>query len=341
MRYLVNMTGASLTNAEILKKSTDDAQISLQLGASPDAFDAHDDTVINTALWAANGSGNTEGAFLGTNCIKIAGPTSPAWDTDGVVYKPAITPTVGTAIMGQAILSDGGRFAIGLQEYSYTVDDVAAPTTWTLKYDTVQTTDNSTYLVFEAGRIVVYRGGSAGQQIVVDDTAWTVSETGKVRPIYYAFVFASNGYQIYVNQPTVWDAPKLIHTEVRSNNQHPTDGYSFCVNKYFPDSTLGFYGLCTAFKSDATASMYIVVDSTSTSLKASTLGLNESIGGILSQNGSVAVQFPKVSPKWYTLTELAASSLELTGYIGHTMTIKLTGDATVAHPVTINTELES
>ena len=335
MKHIFDLRSASLVDTEVLKRSTEGASYPLQIAAKPDAFDLHNDASINTALWASIGGGNSEGAFIGVNCIQMTGPAAPAWDTDGVIYKPALTPTVGNAIIGQVILTEGSKFAVGLQEYIFTVDDVVTPTAWTLKYDVAQATDSSTYVLFEPGRISLIKGGSGGSTTVISDSSWMVSDAATVRPIYVAFVFSNNGYQVYVNQPMVWDAPRLIGTIVRSAGTHPVNGYSFCVDKYYSDSTLGFYGLCQAFKTAGTVSNYLIVDSTSKVLQLNTLELNEQVGGIISQSGSVYVQFPTISPKWYTLTEVAGETTQFTGEYAYPINFKLSGDATISHPIQI------
>ena len=338
MKHIIDLKDATLVNAEITKSSDDTIEAALQIAPESDAFDDHSGESIDTALWADIGT-NTEGAFLGTNCIKLAGPTTPAWDVDGIIYKPPVvvtTTNVGLALTCQLILEEGGTFAVGLQEYAFTVDDIGTPTTWTMKFLTAQSADNSTYVVFESGRIVVYRGGIAGERKVIADSAWTVSETGAVKPIYVTFWFSSNGYEIVVNQPQVWSEPKTIHTEVRSLGTHPAAGYSFCVNKFYSDSLLGFYGLSNVFKTGAQANAYVLVEDTAVQLMINTLQANPVIGGLVKQDGSVSYQFPKVSQKWFTQTELALSQVRLTGQIAHEIRFKLTQDAVIEHPVTID-----
>ena len=338
MKHIIDLKQATLVNSEITKTSIDDIGAALQIAPESDAFDDHSGGVIDSTLWASIGT-NTEGAFLGVDCIKLAGPTSPIWDADGIIYKPPVVVTssnVGLALTCQVILEEGGTFAVGLQEYDFTVDSVVTPATWTLKFLQAQSADNSTFVVFESGRIVVYRGGINGERKVISDSAWTVSETGAVRPIYVTFWFSSNGYEIIVNQPQVWTAPRTIHTEVRSLGSHPTDGYSFCIDKFYSDSLLGFYGLSNVFKSSAQANAYVLVEDTSVQLLTNTLDANPTIGGLVKQDGAVSYQFPKVSQKWYTQTELAQSQVKLTGQIAHEIRFKLTQDAVIEHPVTID-----
>jgi len=335
-KYILDMKGKTLSDAEVLQTSDDDYEAVLSVGPSPDAFDDHDDGAIDTDLWAASGSSNSEGALFGKDCIQIAGPASPAWDSDGVIYKPAVVPSTGSVIMGQVLVDGGGFFGIGLQEYSFTVDDVDTPTAWTLKLNEVQTVDNSTYLVFEPGRVVIYRGGLAGERKIISDSSWVISETDIRRPIYFAFVFSTNGFQIYLNQPSVWDSYRLVHEEVRSNNTLPTEGYSLCINKNYSDNILGFYGLCSAFETEGTIDLWALAESSTSRLQASSLSTNYEIGGMLGQSGSITVQIPEVSPQWQSLSTLANSNLVLTGEQAYKIRVRMAGDATINHPVTIS-----
>jgi hypothetical protein len=157
-----------------------------------------------------------------------------------------------------------------------------------------------------------------------------------LRPIYVAFVFANNGYEIYVHQPSYWDAPKLIATIIRGTGTHPATGYSFCVDKNNPDNTLGFFGLCNSFNAAGYVNNYIIVDNVEKKVKISSLNLNTTIGGIISQSGAVYVQFPTISPKWYTLAEVAAESTQFTGQYAYPVNVKLSGDAMLNHPMYVD-----
>ncbi len=339
MENLFDLRNATFAHAKIEQVSDSTYQVPIKVAPDVSAYDDFDTGTIDATLWSPQGGvTTTEGPFLGVNCIQVAGPATPAWDTNGLIMKVPIVPTVGDAIQGQFIVAAGSTFAVGLQEYAYTVDNIVTPTTWTLKIDQVQTTDNSTYVLFETGRISILRGGTSGEKIIVPDSAWMVSDTTEVRPIYVNYVFTTNGYEIWVNQPAIWDEPKKIHTEVRSTSLPAPAGYSFCVNKNYSDNILGIHGIAPGFRDDAIISANVLVQAITTPLYARTLNVPYETGGIVGLDGDIKVQFPLVSPAWRDLATVALDTLTLTGRLVHPVNFKLIGDIVVTHPITINDE---
>jgi hypothetical protein len=337
---LVDFSGASIVNGQILSYLKDALGVAIlpgEFAPDPQVVDPLNDTVVDPTKWVAIGPGVTEGPFLGRNCIIIAGPlVPPAYDTDGVIYRPAILGTVGNMWHAKFIMSDNVEWLAGLQEYDFT----GAPGTYLLKYNIAQVPDNSTYLRFRPGRIQVVRGGASGQFIDIPDSAWLAShptDVSKQYPINIAFVFTQTGYQIWVHQPGVWEAARLVHTENRSTLAQPTNGYSFCVNKYTTDSPMGFFDPSTGFRNDAVVSGAVMhCSSLLDQVQLNTLDVNHETGGVIGQNGFVTVRFPTLGPTAYTLAQVAELAAVLSDADQHPVEFLLSGDVSLKHPTRIN-----
>lgn len=341
---LVDFSGATVVNGQILSYLKDALGVAIlpgEFAPDPLVVDPLNDTIVDPTKWATVGVGVTEAPYLGRNCIIMAGPAVPlAYDTDGVIYKPALVGNVGDMWHAKFIMTDNIEWLAGLQEYAFTVDNVVTPTTWTLKYLIAQVPDNSTYLRFRPGRIQVVRGGSSGQFIDISDSAWLAShptDVSKQYPINIAFVFTRTGYQIWVHQPGVWVAAKLVHTETRSTLAPPTNGYSFCVNKYSTDSLLGFFDPSTGFRNDAVVSGGVMhCSGLLDQVQLNTLDTNFETGGVIGQNGFVTVRFPTLGPTAYTLAQVAELAAVLSDADQHPVEFLLSGDVSLKHPTRIN-----
>lgn len=341
---LVDFSGAVVTNGQILsylKDALGVATLPGEFAPDPQVVDPLDDAAIDPAKWATVGVGVSEGSYLGRNAIIMSGPAvPPAYDTDGVIYKPALAASVGDIWHSKFILTDAVEWLAGLQEYAFTVDSVVAPTTWSLKYTAPQVPDNSTMIRFRPGRIQIVRGGSAGQFVDVPDSAWYAShpsDVSKQYPINIAFVFTQTGYQIWVHQPGVWDAARLVHTETRSTLTQPADGYSFCVNKYTTDSFLAFFDPSTGFRNDAVVSGSVMHCATlEDQIQLNTLNVDYETGGVIGQNGFVTVRFPTLGPTAYTLAQVAELAAVLSDAHQHPVEFLLSGDVALKHPTRIN-----
>lgn len=340
---LVDFSQASVVNGQILSYLEDALGVAILPGSfSPDpvVVDPLDDAVIDATKWAMVAGGASEGPYLGHNSIQMTAPASPDYDVSGLIYKPAIPGTVGGLWHAKFIMTDNIEWLAGLQEYAFTVDSVVVPTTWTLKYKVAQVPSNSTYLRFRPGRIQVVRGGQAGAFVDVPDSAWLAShptDVSRQYPIHIGFVFTRTGYQIWVHQPGVWDAAKLVHTETRSSGVHPVNGYSFCVNKFTSDSTLGFYHPSTGFRTDAQVNGAVIHCATLQDLvQLNTLVADYETGGVIGQNGFVTVRFPTLGPTAYTLDQAQELAAQLGGAHQHPIEFVLAGDVALKHPTRIN-----
>jgi len=341
---LVDFSGASISNGQILSYLKDALGVAMLPGEfAPDAqvVDPLTPGPIDTAKWNAVGSFVTQAAYLGRNSIVMSGPlVPPAYDTDGLIYKPALAGSIGSMWHSKFIMTDNIEWLAGLQEYAFTVDSVVTPTTWMLKYLIAQVPDNSTYLRFRPGRIQVVRGGSTGQFIDIPNSAWLAShptDVSKQYPVNIAFVFTRTGYQIWVHQPGVWVAARLVHTETRSTMAPPANGYSFCVNKFTTDSPLGYFDPSTGFRNDAVVSGAVMHCATLLDqIQLNTLNVNYETGGIIGQNGFVTVRFPTLGPAAYTLAQVAELAAVLSDADQHPVEFLLTGDVSLKHPTRIN-----
>jgi len=341
---LVNFAGASVTNGSIQKYLIDAlnvAQLPGEFGVKPAVVDPLNDTVVDPTKWAIKGVSVTEGAYLGRNCLLLDGPpTTLGYDTDGVVYMPAIVGTVGEIWHCKLIMTDAIDWLVGLQEYAFTVNNLITPTNWFLKYLTAQVPDNSTYIRFSPGRIQIVRGGSAGPVVNVANSAWLAShptDTTKQYPIHVAFIFTLTGFQIWVHQPGVWAEARLIHTEVRSTGTKPPNGYSFCVNKYSTDSRLGVFDPSTGFRNDCVVSGAVIDTALiQDEVQLNTLLMDYETGGVIGQNGSIAVRFPTLSPRSYSPAQIPELIDVLSGAHQHPVEFLLSGDIVLRHPTRIN-----
>jgi hypothetical protein len=341
---LVDFSGASITNGQILSYLKDALGVAIlpgEFAPDPQVVDPLDDTVVDPAKWAVVGSGVSEGTFLGRDAIIMSGPAvPPAYDTDGVIYKPAIAGAIGAMWHSKFILTEAVEWLAGLQEYAFTVDNVVTPTTWSLKYNTPQVPDNSTMIRFRPGRIQIVRGGASGQFIDVPDSSWLAShptDVSRQYPLNVAFVFTQTGFQIWVHQPGVWDAARLVHTETRSALTQPTNGYSFCVNKYTTDSFLAFFDPSTGFRNDAVVSGAVMHCATiQDQVQLNTLDVDFETGGVIGQNGFVTVRFPTLGPTAYTLAQVAELAAVLSDADQHPVEFLLSGDVALKHPTRIN-----
>jgi len=341
---LVNFTGATVANGEVQKYLVDalgTATLPGEFGVKPAVVDPLDDTSLDTTKWAAIGSAVSEGSYLSRDCILLDGPPATlGYDTDGVIYKPAIMGTVGALWHSKFIMTDNIEWVAGLQEYAFTVNNVVTPTTWTLKYLVTQVPDNSTYLRFRPGRIQVVRGGTNGQFIDIPNSSWLAShptDTTRQYPIHIAFVFTLNGYQIWVHQPGVWEEARLVHTETRSTGTQPADGYSFCVDKYSTDSRLGFFDPSTGFRNDCVVSGAVIDTAlVQNAVQLNTLLMDYVTGGVIGQSGTVQVRFPTYSPRAYLPSEVAEITDVLSGANQYPVEFLLSGDIAIKHPTRIN-----
>jgi hypothetical protein len=341
---LIDFSGASVVNGQVLSYLKDALGVAIlpgEFAPDPLVVDPLDDATIDPAKWATVGSFVGETVYLGRNAIVISGPLIPPdYDTDGVIYKPALPGNVGDMWHAKFIMTDNIEWLAGLQEYAFTVNNVVTPTSWSLKYKIAQVPDNSTMIRFRPGRIQVVRGGSAGQFIDIPDSAWLAShptDVSRQYPINVAFVFTQTGYQIWVHQPGVWAAARLIHTETRSTLAVAPDGYSFCVNKFTTDSALGFFDPSTGFRNDAVVSGGVVRCATLLDqVQLNTLDVNHETGGVIGQNGFVTVRFPTLGPTAYTLAQVAELAAVLSDANQHPVEFLLSGDVSLKHPTRIN-----
>jgi hypothetical protein len=341
---LVNFSGSSVTNGEIQDYLVDALGVATlpgEFGVKPAVVDPLDDSTVDTNKWAIIGSAVSEGAYLNRDCILLDGPPAVlGYDTDGVIYKPAIMGSIGGLWHSKFIMVDNIEWVAGLQEYAFTVNNLVTPTIWSLKYLATQVTDNSTYLRFRPGRIQVVRGGLNGQYIDIPNSAWLAShptDVSKQYPIHIAFVFTINGYQIWVHQPGVWDAARLVHTETRSAGTQPVDGYSFCVDKYSTDSRMGFFDPSTGFRNDCVVSGAVVSTATlQDEVQLNTLLMDYVTGGVIGQGGNISVRFPTLSPRAYTPAEVPEITSVLSGSNQYPVDFLLSGDIVLRHPTRIN-----
>jgi len=337
---LVDFSGASIVNGQILsylKDALDVAILPGEFAPDPQVVDLLTPGPIDTAKWAAIGALVTQASFLGRNALRMSGPlVPPAYDTDGVIYKPAILGNVGGMWHSKFIMTDNIEWLAGLQEYDFT----GGPGAFNLKYNTPQVPDNSTYLRFRPGRIQVVRGGANGQFIDIPDSSWLAShptDVSRQYPINIAFIFTQTGFQIWVHQPGVWAAARLVHTETRSTLVQPTNGYCFCVDKFTTDSPLALLDPSTGFRNDAVISGSVMHCATILDqVQLNTLDVNFETGGVIGQNGFVTVRFPTLSPTSYTLAQVAELAAVLSNANQHPVEFLLSGDISLKHPTRIN-----
>lgn len=341
---LVDFSGASVSNGDIQKYLIDAlaaAALPGEFGVDPDVVDPLDDTTVDPTKWSIVGSSVSEGPYLNRNCLLLDGPPATlGYDTDGVIYKPAIPGTIGGLWHAKLIMTDAIEWLVGLQEYAFTVDNVVTPTTWTLKHLIAQVPDNSTMLRFRPGRVQVVRGGTAGVFVDVPNSAWLAShptDTTKQYPIHIAYVFTLTGFQIWVHQPGVWDEARLVHTETRSTGQQPADGYSFCVNKYSTDSRLGMFHPSTGFRNDCVVSGAVIhAANVADEIQLNTLVINSQTGGVIGQNGTIQVRFPSHGPNAYSQEQVRELNTVTSGAQQYPVDFLMSGDIALRHPTRIN-----
>lgn len=341
---LVDFSVASVSNGDIQKYLVDAlavAQLPGEFGVDPAVVDPLDNASIDPAKWSPVGASVSEGPYLNRNCLLMDGPPATlGYDTDGVIYKPAIMGAIGGLWHAKLIMVDAIEWLVGFQEYAFTVNNVITPTTWTLKHLIAQVPDNATMLRFRPGRIQVVRGGTAGVYVDVPNSAWLAShptDTTKQFPIHIAFVFTITGFQIWVHQPGVWAEARIVHTETRSTGQQPTNGYSFCVNKYSTDSRLGMFHPSTGFRNDCVVSGAVIhAANVEDEIQVNTLEINSQTGGVIGQNGTILVRFPSYSPSAFTQEQVRELNTVMSGAQQYPVDFLLSGDIVVRHPTRIN-----
>lgn len=338
---LIDFEDATVVNGQVLAYLKDALGVAVlpgEFAPKPIVVDPLDDFILDPAKWDAKGAGVTEGPFLGRNSIIMQGPAvPPAYDTDGVIYKPAIMGSIGSLWHAKFILTDAVEWLAGLQEYAFTV---SGGPVYTLKYLAPQVPDNSTYVRFRPGRIQIVRGGPSGQVIDVLNSSWLAShptDVSKQYPIHLGIVFTRTGFQIWAHQPGVWSVARLIHTEVRSTGVQPVAGYSFCVNKYTTDSALALFDPSTGFRNDTVVTGGVVKTANIDDLvQLNTLLVNYTTGGVMGQNGFVTVRFPTFGPTAYSLDQVKELAAQLSDAQMHPIEFLLSGDVSLKHPTRIS-----
>lgn len=335
---LVDLSQASSTDADVYEYLVPTAEaVPAAIASKPNSLDDFDDVTIDTAKWDVTGT-ITETTFLGVDGLSMTDPTSPAWDSCGVIYKPAILATAGSMVFARCIMEHPVEFVFSLQEYEFTVDSVGSPTTWTLKYDVVQATKNSMGLRAAPGALYFFAGGASGTQEYVSALPTKMSATGAICPLQVAFVATATGWDIWAHVPGIWAAPSLVKSYTRPV-VHAPDGYSLCVDKYTSDSTLHFYNPAFNFKSNVQITGgRLIVANTTDYVQIGSMQVTTDVGYNAEQQGSVNVQIPDHSAAWLTLTELAAVTDKLTGAQVYPINFELNGDAAVKHPVRMTVE---
>ena len=302
------------------------------IAAKPNAFDPHTGGVIDTTKWEAVGT-VAQQAFAGIRGLSVDGPATPAWDTAGVIYKPAIGEQVGRVVFARAILDRSAEWIFSLQEYDFT----GAPGSYDLKYTTAQDLRNSMGLRYSLGSLYFFEGGEGGNEELVSELPARGSVTGDVFPIQVAFVFTQTGWDIYAHLPGIWAAPKLVKQYTRPGSVHATNGYSFCVNVYTADSFLHFYNLSYYFLNGVliTGAKVIAANETDRVMIGSMIVGNQ-IGVNANQVGTVYVRIPDYSTTAFTLEQLAEITDYLTGKQVYDVEFELSGDAAILHPTRIS-----
>lgn len=307
------------------------------IATKPNTLDAFSGGVIDTAKWATVGT-VTQQAFAGIRGLSVDGPATPAWDSAGVIYKPAISAVSGRVVFARAILDHSAEWVFSLQEYAFTVDSVVTPTTWSLKYATApQDLRNSMGLRFSLGSLYFFEGGQAGNEELVAQLPARGSASGSVFPVQIAFVFTATGWDLYVHLPGVWDMPRLVKQYTRPGGQHAANGYSFCTNVYTADSLLHFYDLAYYFLNGVLVQgAKIVTANEDDRVMIGSMIVGNQIGVNANQVGTVYVRIPEYSSTAYTLAQLAEITDFLTGKQVYDVEFELSGDAAILHPCRIS-----
>ena len=309
------------------------------VAAKPNALDPHLGGVIDTSKWEPVGT-VVQQAFADIRGLSITGPATPAWDTAGVIYKPAIAAQVGRMVFARTILDHSAEYVFSLQEYAFTVDDVVTPTTWDLKHAvTPQDLRNSMGLRYSLGSLYFFEGGAAGNEELVSELPARGSASGAVYPIQVAFVFTATGWDIFVHLPGIWAAPKLVKQYTRPGNLHAADGYSFCTDVYTADSFLHFYNLSYYFLNGVLVTgAKVITANTSDRVMIGSMLVGNQIGVNANQVGTVYVRIPDYSNTAYTLEQLAEITDYLTGKQVYDIEFELSGDAAIQHPIRISVD---
>jgi hypothetical protein len=335
---LIDLKEAASLDADILAfidpRSEDRPAI---IAAKPNALDPHTGGVIDTTKWEPVGT-VVQQDFVGIRGLSITGPATPAWDVAGVIYKPAIAAQVGRVVFARAVLDHSAEYIFSLQEYAFTVDSVATPTTWDLKYTTTpQDLRNSIGLRYSLGSLYFFEGGEAGTEELVSELPARSSLVDNVFPIQVAFVFTAAGWDIYAHLPGIWTSPKLVKQYVRPGSVHAADGYSFCTNVYTADSFLHFYNLAYYFLNGVLVSgAKIITANKSDRVMIGSMIVGNQIGVNANQNGQVYVRIPDLSSTAYTLEQLAEITTFLTSKQVYDVEFELSGDAAILHPIRIS-----
>ena len=307
------------------------------IAAKPNAFDPHIGGVVDVAKWEVVGT-VAQQAFVGIRGLSISGPATPAWDTAGIIYKPAIAAQVGRVVFARAVLDRSAEWIFSLQDYAFTVDDVVTPSTWTLKYATTpQDLRDSIGLRFSLGSLYFFEGGEVGNQELVSELPGRGSVVGDVFPVQVAFVFTAVGWDIYAHLPGIWTAPKLVKQYIRPGGVHAVNGYSFCTDVYTADSFLHFYNLAYYFLNGVLVSgAKVITANESDRVMIGSMIVANHIGYNANQTGAVYVRIPDYSNTAYTLQQLAEITAYLTGKQVYDVEFELSGDASILHPIRIS-----
>ena len=251
---ILDFSNVVLTGAEVLKYLTPTTLgLPEVIAVKPNPFDPCDDAVIDPAKWATTGV-VTEGPFLGVDGLHIDGGALPAFDQAGVIYKPAILASIGKMITARAIVDHPVEYVFSLQEYAFTVNQIAPPpTTWTLKYLVApQDLRNSIGVRVAPGALYFFEGGVGGNEEFVSELPSKMSKAGEIYPVQIAFIFTATGWTIWANIPGVWTEARMVKSYTRPGGTHAANGYSFCANLYTADNSLHFYDLASQFKGNTT-----------------------------------------------------------------------------------------
>lgn len=334
---LVDLTDVVATDADILSYLEPRTYgIMKVLAPKPDSVDDFVGGVINPVLWDVTGV-VTEQTWLGVDGLSITDPAAPGYDAAGVIYKPAIAPTLGKLVTCRVILDRPIEFVFSLQEYAFTVDSIVLPTTWTLKHDVAQALGNSMGLRWAPGALYFFEGGSlaaGGTEEYVSELPTKLSSATETYYLETTFIFTADGWIIYAHIPGVWAAPKMVKSYARPGGAHPANGYSLCVNKYTADDTLHFTDLSWNFKNNvAVTGGRMIAANTTDKVNIGSIAVETQQGVNAGQGGTINVRIPDYSATLLTLEELAEITLTLTGKQVYAIEFELNGDIGLVAPV--------
>jgi hypothetical protein len=310
-----------------------------RFSAKPNAIDDFVDHAIDTAKWAVAGA-ITEQSYLGLDGLRTVAPATPQWDAAGVIYKPAILAQVGRMVMARLVAEHPVEVALGFQEFAYTVDNPATPTTWTLGYlTTPQDLRNTMGVIWRAGSLYFFEGGAPGNEEYLGQCPWRGSAAGAIFPLQVAFVFTAAGWEIWAHLPGIWSEAKLLKTYTRPGGAHAALGYSFCWNKYTADDAAMFYNMAFEFKSNALLlGAKVVAANAIDYVFPASLVLNAAASLNSSKAGAIRVRFPDLGTTLYTPDELVQVTTKLTGKNLYAVDFELNGDMSLDHPARITIE---